>query len=122
MIIFFKCHGIPGVNDAAVRRVIQRLKNEDGTGQSAPTFAKRFQHLENVLLCHEEHFEPASLYGFLDEKSPNMERLFRETLVAEHSGKESISGCLYADEAVPGNIIAPDNRRPSWCFYFAWDC
>ena len=88
---FFKCYGIPGVNDAAVRRVIQRLKNEDGTGQSAPTFAKRFQHLENALLCHEEHFEPASLYGFLDEKSPNMERLFRETLVAEHSGKESIS-------------------------------
>eukprot|EP00435_Cladocopium_sp_Y103_P042961 s1265_g12.t1 len=51
-----------------------------------------------------------------------MERFFRETLVAEHSGKESISGCLYADEAVPGNIIAPDNRRRSWCFYFAWDC
>ena len=87
---------------------------------------KRFQHLENVLLCHEESgIYTLNLQLYMDivaKKSPNMERFFRETLVAEHSGKESISGCLYADEAVPGNIIAPDNRRRSWCFYFAWDC
>ena len=123
---YFKCYGIRGVNDAAVRRVVQRLRDEQETEQHCPSFAERFQHLEGVLHCHEESgICTLNLQVFMDtlaEKSPDMKRFFQETLVAQHSGKESISGCLYADEAVPGNIIAPDNRRRSWCFYFAWDC
>ena len=123
---YFKCYGIRGVNDAAVRRVVQRLRDEKETEQHCPSFAERFQHLEGVLHCHEESgICTLNLQVYMDtlaEKSPDMKRFFQETLVAQHSGKESISGCLYADEAVPGNIIAPDNRRRSWCFYFTWDC
>eukprot|EP00435_Cladocopium_sp_Y103_P006594 s5078_g2.t1 len=77
------------------------------------------------MFCFATKKAAFTLQVYLDtlaQKSPDVKRFFQETLVAQHSGKESISGCVYADEAVPGNIIAPDNRRRSWCIYFAWDC
>ena len=108
---YFKCYGIRGVNDAAVRRVVQRLRDEKETEQHCPSFAERFQHLEGVLHCHEESgICTLNLQVYMDtlaEKSPDMKRFFQETLVAQHSGKESISGCLYADEAVPGQYHCP---------------
>ena len=39
-------------------------------------------------------------------------------MLKDHANQEAIPGCLYADEAVVGNVLAPDNRRRSWCFYF----
>ena len=41
-------------------------------------------------------------------------------MLKDHANQEAIPGCLYADEAVVGNVLAPDNRRRSWCFYFCW--
>ena len=32
----------------------------------------------------------------------------------------AVQAVIYCDEAVPGNSLAPDNRRRSYCFYFCW--
>ena len=56
----------------------------------------------------------------LCQKSTNFTDLLRRTELKDHANQEAIPGCLYADEAVVGNVLAPDNRRRSWCFYFCW--
>lgn len=36
------------------------------------------------------------------------------------SRPEGVDGIVYIDECVPGNILAPDNKRKSYCIYFTF--
>ena len=54
-------------------------------------------------------------------KQPQYAQLVERVLVEEQSQKpEGIDACIYVDEYVPGNILAPDNRRKSYCIYFTF--
>ena len=108
---YFKCYGIRGVNDAAVRRVVQRLRDEKETEQHCPSFAERFQHLEGVLHCHEESgICTLNLQVYMDtlaEKSPDMKRFFQETLVAQHSWQRINFGVFVCRRGSPWQYHCP---------------
>lgn len=122
---FFKAYGTPGVSDAAVRRVVSKLRDEAATTRR-PTFSERFANLQNAL----KKDESTGIYTLdlqfyvdtLSQKSERMAALFTRTIVAEQKSQGSVVACVYADEVVVGNIINPDNRRRSWCVYFIWRC
>ena len=122
---FFKCIGIPGVSDEAIRKVIKRFTNEPAwQSTSCKSFEKRFPHLDNFLLQDEDtKIYTLNLQSYMDkltQECPTVVSFCSRTLGASMQNGTGIAGCLYCDEAVPGNVIAPDNRRRSWCFYFTW--
>lgn len=124
---FFKCIGIPGVNDESIRKVISRLDDRPTASKQVygtHGFTSRFHHLVNFMLQDEDtRIYTLNLQLYMDkliQESPNMASFCARTLGASMQNGTGISGCLYCDEAVPGNVIAPDNRRRSWCFYFTW--
>lgn len=121
---FFQCYGCKGVSDAGVRRVVAKLRKEPELAHhKRPCGISRFAGLENVLLENREHgicILNLQVYIDLLCKDSQVARFFGTTLLEEQIQEGSVSGCFYLDEVVPGNIIAPDNRRRSWCFYFAW--
>jgi hypothetical protein len=120
---YFECYGIPGVSDSAIRKVVSRLKKQKEYSH-AHSFKERFQHLDGALLREEKNgIYTLNLQFYIDtlcQKSTNFTDLLRRTVLKDHANQEAIPGCLYADEAVVGNVLAPDNRRRSWCFYFCW--
>ena len=121
---FFHCYGVRGVSDAGVRKVVARLQGEPEEAVDNRTdrhFSKRFAHIEKALvelngICTLD----LQVYIDLLCQDEQVAAFFRTTLVEEQIREGSVAACLYLDEAVPGNIIAPDNRRRSWCVYFAW--
>ena len=126
---FFRCYGIPGVNDASVRRVIAKLHNEPEAAtknSKSRCVGKRFANLLEALHHDSEiGIYTVNLQFYLDtllSKSERLKTFLKRTVVKAHEEQEAIPGCVYLDEVVPGNIIAPDNRRRSWCIYFCWNC
>ena len=121
---FFHCYGVRGVSDAGVRKVVARLQGEPEEAVDNRTdrhFSKRFAHIEKALvelngICTLD----LQVYIDLLCQDEQVAAFFRTTLVEEQIREGSVAACLYLDEVVPGNIIAPDNRRRSWCVYFAW--
>ena len=73
---------------------------------------------EEITLC------TTNLQIYLEQmrdKQPQNAQLVERVLVEEQSQKpEGIDACIYVDEYVPGNILAPDNRRKSYCIYFTF--
>ena len=60
------------------------------------------------------------IYTFC-ELVPAFAVLLAETLTANPCTPESPWGMIwYADEAVPGQVLSPDNRRKSTCFYWTF--
>lgn len=123
---FFHCYGLPGVTDAAVRKVVAKLRNEPDREHHGIPFEQRFRDLAGVLNYDEATgICTVNLQFYLDtlcERSAALKAFFDRTVVTAQRGEEAIPGCIYIDEAVPGNVIAPDNKRRSWCVYFCWNC
>lgn len=121
---FFQCYGVKGVSDAGVRRVVAKLRKEPQlANESSPYLKQRFASLDHALLEDTEHgicILQLQVYIDLLCRDAQVARFFATTIVEEQIKEGSVSACFYLDEIVPGNIIAPDNRRRSWCFYFAW--
>ena len=118
---FDKCVGIAGVSDSNLRKILSRLHKEKEPSSKSRTVTKRFPDLHKCLQAHD--VDGATIYivdlqKYLDRAcmQPAMQSLLREV----SRDPEGCPGLLYLDEAVPGNVISPDQRRKSWCVFFAW--
>jgi len=120
---FFKVAGISGVSDAAIRQVLQRLRGEpvEDTRSSGLHVRQRFPELQHWVKEHDCGLVTLDLQQYMDKACavrPDFLELFRGNVLVEQKKHGAVQGVLYCDEAVPGNIIAPDNKRRSYCFYF----
>jgi len=120
---FFKVAGISGVSDAAIRQVLQRLRGEpvEDTRSSGLHVRQRFPELQHWVKEHDCGLVTLDLQQYMDKACavrPDFLELFRGNVLVEQKKHGAVQGVLYCDEAVPGNIIAPDNKRRSCCFYF----
>ena len=122
---FFQCAGIKGVPDCAIRKVLAKLRGEDSrrAASQKPAFELRFQHLKGALLQDEATgIFTCNLQVYLDKlcEHHHLVELLREHVLPARQADGSLSGCIYADEAVPGNVLRPGNKRKAWLFYFSW--
>lgn len=122
---FFRCAGIGGVADTALRKVIAKLNGQDTMRAAAerPSFQARFRRWQDALLQDEETgIFTCNLQVYVDKlcEHDNLAQVFRQHLLAARQSDAGLLSCIYADEAVPGNVLSPDNRRKAWLFYFSW--
>ena len=124
---FFKVSGIPGVSDSVIRKVLDRLHNErDADNQQCIPgchVKTRFPELQHFVKEHDCGLATLDLQKYIDkafEVRPEFLELFLSTVLATQQRTGAVQAVVYCDEAVPGNILAPDNRRRSYCFYFCW--
>ena len=120
---FFKVAGISGISDAAIRKVLLRLRGEpvEETSNTGLHVKQRFPELRHWVKEHDCGLVTLDLQQYMDKACsvrPDFLKLFRANVLAEQKKLGAVQGVLYCDEAVPGNIIAPDNKRRSYCFYF----
>ncbi len=120
---FFKVAGISGISDAAIRKVLHRLREEpvEENCNTGLHVKQRFPELQNWVKEHNCGLVTLDLQQYMDKACsvrPEFLKLFRANVLAEQNKQGAVQGVLYCDEAVPGNIIAPDNKRRSYCFYF----
>lgn len=118
---FSAVFGTPGVSDSSVRKIVNKLRGEPAQCGSRRQ-DQRFRHLENIVVTDTTtNVETVDLQLYVDRlcQCGDLKTLLEQKLVptGDHLG---IPGCVYADEVVPGNIIAPDNKRRAWIFYFCW--
>lgn len=132
---FFKCTGL-GVADAAVRTIIARLQKEDTKNETSSSYSrcseKRYAKLKACLRCENVETEDGSVVELLTtdlEKyleilmthNAAFRTCLKRTLEKDlQQNPEGVSGVVYLDECVPGNILAPDNRRKSYLMYFCY--
>lgn len=129
---FFACVGLP-VTDRSLREVLARVSHDDNIAKSSRWRASkvRFQHQIDSLAEQEVEVQDGkvTLYttslqkyvNTLQEKQPQYIQFVKKILLAEQRCRpEGVDGILYMDECVPGNILAPDNRRKSYCIYFSY--
>eukprot|EP00438_Fugacium_kawagutii_P004574 Skav230699 [mRNA] locus=scaffold1495:145031:146830:+ [translate_table: standard] len=130
---FFSCAGLP-VDDVSLRKITARLRNDKSieTASRWRSEATRWKHQleticsERVALPDGDEVElfATDLQRYMDqmrEKQPRFMERVEKTLLQEHANKpEGIDGIIYLDGVVPGNILAPDNKRKSYCVYFTW--
>lgn len=130
---FFQCAGL-GVADASVRKIIARLRKGDPqeTSGKQRSCEKRYQHITDCLRY--EALEgidgkPVEIYstslekyiGRMCQQNQEYAAVLEETLKSElEKTPEGVSGVIYLDECVPGNILAPDNKRKAYLVYFAF--
>ena len=120
---FFKVAGISGISDAAIRKVLLRLRGEpvEETSNTGLHVKQRFPELRHWVKEHDCGLVTLDLQQYMDKACsvrPDFLKPFRANVLAEQKKLGAVQGVLYCDEAVPGNIIAPDNKRRSYCFYF----
>lgn len=119
---FFEAYGVPGVSDAAVRKVVAKL-NHSATVARSHTQDRRFGNLNLALQTDDKTgihiLDVQAYFDILCGKCPHVKQFLKQHLIA---GRQDVflSGCIYFDECVPGNLIAPDNQRRSWMVYFTW--
>lgn len=119
---FFEAYGVPGVSDAAVRKVVAKL-NHSATVARSHTQDRRFGNLNLALQTDDKTgihiLDVQAYFDILCGKCPHVKQFLKQQLIA---GRQDVflSGCIYFDECVPGNLIAPDNQRRSWMVYFTW--
>ena len=132
---FFRCTGL-GVADAAVRTIIARLQKEDTKNETTSSYSRcsevRYAKLKSCLRCETLETEDGTcvdifttdLEKYLDilmERNTAFQKCLKDTLGKElQENPQGVSGVVYLDECVPGNILAPDNRRKSYMIYFCY--
>ena len=127
---FFSCVGLP-VTDTSLRTIIGRLRNDSKINNSRMRSERvRFQQLMDNIVSEVVTTEDGevTLYAtsiqkyidYLQEKQPDYVQFLKKHLAAEQENRPDGIGILYIDECVPGNILAPDNRRKSYCIYFCY--
>lgn len=132
---FFKCTGL-GVADAAVRTIIARLQKEDTKNEASSSYSrscdKRYAKLKTCLRCETVETEDGSAVElFTTDLEKYLEILMTHNAAFQtclkcalqkdlQQNPEGVSGVVYLDECVPGNILAPDNRRKSYLMYFCY--
>lgn len=120
---FFLAYGTPGVSDAAVRKIVLKVQGEANTTSHRRTQTRRFGHFQELMVTDAETgIKTVNLQMYVDKmcESRDVQALLEEHLLSKQRDIPGITGCIYADEIVPGNIIAPDNKRRTWAFYFTW--
>ena len=132
---FFKCTGL-GVADAAVRTIIARLQKEDTKNEASSSYSrsceKRYAKLKTCLRCETVETEDGSAVElFTTDLEKYLDILMTHNAAFQtclkcalqkdlQQNPEGVSGVVYLDECVPGNILAPDNRRKSYLMYFCY--
>ena len=69
-----------------------------------------------------EVLAPAALLNYLCSVAPSFSNYF-ESLVSSRCSTPGapLNIIVYVDEAVPGNLLALDNTRKCWCFYWQFE-
>ena len=122
---FFKVAGVTGISDNLIRTVVKRLKNDDTTDkiQGGRSIKRRFPELQHFITEHDCGLTTVNLQLYLDKVvaiNPDFLKLWDSTVLATQKSHGSVQAFIYVDEVVPGNIIAPDNKRRSFCYYICW--
>ena len=122
---FFKVTGVSGLNDNLIRTVLKRLKNEDTTEKlhGGTSVKRRFPELQHFIKEHDCGLTTVDLQRYIDKLlalKPEFLKLFESTVLATQRSQGAVQAFVYVDEVVPGNIIAPDNKRRSFCYYICW--
>ena len=122
---FFKVAGVSGISDSLIRTLLKRLKNDETTEkiQGGRSIERRFPELQNFIKEHDCGLTTVDLQLYLDklcEIKPDFLQLWSSTVLATQKSQGSVQAFIYVDEVVPGNIIAPDNKRRSFCYYICW--
>lgn len=129
---FFSCAGLP-VSDSSLRQVLGRLE-KDKSSTASSWWRKedvRFKHQLPTILSEEVETKhgkvtmyATNLQKFFDqlqEKKPEFVDFLKRMMEPEmRSRPDGVDAIVYIDECVPGNILAPDNRRKSYCVYFTF--
>ena len=124
---FWKCIGL-SVSDSNIRKIVSRIKGLPEPSSSERTLAKRFPELQHCVVEHSEIQDGVLLYTVdlckylrcVFSAAPHIEAFLEKQLAQAQRGKLGVTGVLYADEAVPGNVLSPDLTRKSWCIYFSY--
>ena len=119
---FFKVAGVSGISDSLIRTLLKRLKNDETTEkiQGGRSIERRFPELQNFIKEHDCGLTTVDLQLYLDklcEIKPDFLQLWSSTVLATQKSQGSVQAFIYVDEVVPGNIIVPDNKRRSFCYY-----
>eukprot|EP00438_Fugacium_kawagutii_P012074 Skav202393 [mRNA] locus=scaffold815:34427:36337:+ [translate_table: standard] len=120
---YFQCYGTPGVSDLAVRKIIRRLHRDEDRPMEMHSRSERFKNLEGMLQKHAEtNMNTVNLQLYVDKmcEFTDVKNLLERHLLPQPGNVDGVTGCIYADEIVPGNPIAPNNKRRTWAFYFTW--
>lgn len=127
---FHQCTGM-GVADSSVRKIIAKLQKDDVSNSYSRSSGQRYVFIKDCIKA--ETIETAQgqieLYTTDLEKyinlackqNPMYAECLKDLLETElERNKEGVPGVIYLDECVPGNILAPDNKRKSYLVYFAY--
>ena len=111
---FWKCTGL-SVSDSTIRKIVSRIKGLPEPSSSERSFAKRFPELQHCLVEHSEILDGVLLYTVdlskylqcVFKAAPHIEAFLEKQLAQAQRGRLGVTGVLYADEAVPGNVLSP---------------
>ena len=128
---FHQCTGM-GVADSSVRKIIARLqKNDDPTPSYSRSSTNRYAHIADCIRLETVKTESGEVELYMTNlekylqiactQYPIYGARLKEMLQKElENNVAGVPGVIYVDECVPGNILAPDNRRKSYLAYFTY--
>lgn len=128
-----------GITDSALAKIIGALKAHpsvlEAAGSVEQTRKDLGEHSSQILdqvshsaelpliaggTMHWQIASPSKLLGLFLQNCPAFRDMFMRTAAATVARHEPLSLILYHDEFTPGQVLKPDNRRKTTCFYFTF--
>ena len=128
-----------GITDSALAKVLGALKANPQVLDAAGGFTQIrsdlsghvSQYMDRVLhsadlpliagsTLHWEFASPSKLLKLFMQECVPFRNMFMLTAAATVARNEPLSVILYHDEFTPGQVLKPDNKRKTTCFYFTF--
>ena len=127
--------GLGGVSDAALQKIVNRLREEPGLLDevSKKTLATATSDVMDIIGRHSDlprekgdpfdwaHSCPQKLLQYFVEKSHPFAQMLEKRMAETPCNQAHPWSCvMYCDEVTPGNILRPDSGRKVHCFYMSF--